>query len=300
MRRGLFVALLFGLFFTTLPLLGAVPEAQCASVETRCLVASDATGQMSDAELKDQAEQAQATLERVLEFWSVDAGIAQFGKIRIIFDQPRRENYSCVFYWERGPLGRVRAIRVFGHQGGTQMLAHKLTSAIFPQPDKLIRNAMGILAETHVGSPRTFPRCGFSADDWVLALLRMDAFLPLKDLGPDHESWGMADGGNGRLMVLDRGRQHRAYAEAGSFGLYLYTRYGLDKIKEFHRLSGQGARPAQEVFGLGVDELERNWLAVLRQSEKSNDANIAAVLRLFQGNPRTACVMAQRVSAGTR
>jgi len=300
MRRGQFVALLFGVFLVAWSLLGAVPEAQCASVETRFLVASDATGQMSEAELKDQAELVQATLDRVLEFWSVDAEIGQFGKIRVIFDQPRRENYSCVFYWERGPLGRVRAIRVFGYQGGTQMLAHKLTSAIFPQPDKLIRNMMGILAETCVGNPRTFPRCGFSADEWVLALLRMDAFLPLKDLGPDHESWGMSDGGNGRLMVLDRVRQHRAYAEAGSFGLYLYTRYGLEKIKKFHRLSGQGARPAQEVFGLGMDELELDWLAALRQGEKSNGANVAVVHRLFQGNPRTACVMAQRVSAGVR
>jgi len=72
-------------------------QASSATVETQHLLVSDATGNVSDARLKDLAGQAQAMLERVLEFWSADSGTARFGKIRVMFDVPRRGNYSCVF-----------------------------------------------------------------------------------------------------------------------------------------------------------------------------------------------------------
>jgi hypothetical protein len=52
------------------------------------------------------------------------------------------------------------------------MMAHKRTSAVFPQRDKLISNMMGILAEAQVGSAMTFPMCGFDSDDWVPAFAR--------------------------------------------------------------------------------------------------------------------------------
>ena len=132
------------------------------------------------------------------------------------------------------------------------MMAHKLTSAVFPQKDKLIRNIMGILSEAHVGNPATFPMCGYSSDDWVLALLKSDSYIPLGELGPDHESWGMRDDGGGKLSILDKARQHRAYAEAGSFGNYLFQTHGISKIKQLHRLSQEKSRPWQDVFGVGL------------------------------------------------
>ena len=97
------------------------------------------------------------------------------------------------------------------------MMAHKLTSAVFPQKDKLIRNLMGILTEAQVGNPLTFPMCGFSSNEWVLALLETKSYLPLSELGPDHESWGMKDAGGGKLLILDKAKQHKAYAGNGVF-----------------------------------------------------------------------------------
>lgn len=138
----------------------------------------------------------------------------------MVLDAPRRDVYSCVFFWETSGSRRTRVVQVFGTEGSPQMPAHKLTSAVFPNWDKLIRNIMGTLAEERVGNPLTFPACGLDDDDWVLALRRSGAYLPLRDLGPDHESWGMGDSGGGKLVIHDRDRQHRAYAEAGSFGAY--------------------------------------------------------------------------------
>jgi hypothetical protein len=236
-------------------------------------------------------------LERVLSFWSADSGAGRFGKIRVVFDVPRRGGSSCVFYWEgRGPE-RVRVVRVYGFDKPLQMLAHKLTSAVFPQQDKLIRNMMGILAEEQLGNPLTFPRCGFGSDDWVLALLKAGALVPLGELGPDHESWGMKDAGGGRLMVLDRARQHQTYAEAGSFARYLFQAYGLGKLMRLQRLSLEIRRPWQEVFGLGLPQLEANWLAALQAGERAQGAEAALVARFYDADPVTACAQAQRLAA---
>jgi hypothetical protein len=261
---------------------------------------SYATGKLSNDQLKSLADQAQAMLENILTFWSADPGIARFGKIRVVFDVPRRDVYSSVFYWDKKDGRPTRIVGVFGTDGLPQMMAHKLTSAVFPNKDKLIRNMMGILTEVQVGNPLTFPMCGFGSDDWVLALLKTKSYIPLNKLGPDHESWGMRDDGGGRLSIHDKAKQHRAYAETGSFGTYLFTTYGINKIKQFNRLSHKKDRPWREVFGIDLQELEANWINTLRASENTTGGDVPVVLKLHESNPGTACAEAQKLSSKKR
>jgi len=259
--------------------IAGVSQAQALSavIETRHLIISDATGKLSNDQLKSLADQAQAMLERIVAFWSADPGIDRLGKIRVVFDLPRRDVYSSVFYWEKNDGERIRVVRVFSSEGSPQMMAHKLTSAVFPQKDKLIRNMMGILTEAQIGNPLTFPMCGFCSDEWVLALLEMKSYIPLDELGPDHESWGMKDDGGGKLLILDKAKQHKAYAETGSFGSYMFKTYGIDKIKRLQRLSQQKDRPWQDVFGSSLQELEADWLNQLRTNGKTREENISLV-----------------------
>jgi hypothetical protein len=280
-------------------LMAGFSHASGAGIETRHLVVSDATGKLTDTQLKSQADGAQALLERILAFWSADAGVDRSEKIRVVFDAPRREFYSSVFYWgEKKEGGRIRIVQVFKAEGAPQMMAHKLTSAVFPQQDKLIRNLMGILTEAQVGNPLTFPMCGFTSDEWVLALLKTKAFLPLNELGPDHESWGMRDAGGGKLLVLDKAKQHKAYAETGSFGNYLFTTYGINKIKRLQRLSLEKNRPWQDMFGLNLQELEANWLEHLMTHGEVREDHVSTLVKLLKGNPGTACSEAQKLAGG--
>jgi hypothetical protein len=275
-------------------------RASDATLETSQLIVSDTTGKLSNAQLKRSADHAQETLDRLLAFWSADLGIGRFGKIRIFFDPPRRDIYSSVFYWDKKGDQSIRIVRVFGIDGAPQMLAHKLTSAVFPQKDKLIRNMMGILTEAQVGNPFTFPMCGFGSDEWVLALLKTKSYIPLNELGPDHESWGMKDAGGGKLSIHDKAKQHKAYAETGSFGNYLFQTYGINKIKQFHRLSHEKDRPWQDVFGVGLQELEADWFKTLRANETSREKNVSTVLKLFERKPDTACAEAQKLVSRKR
>jgi len=281
-------------------LISGLSQASSTNRETRDLVVSDTTGKLTDDQLKMLTDQAQTMLESLLAYWSANSGLDRFGKIQIVFDKPRRDVYSSVFYWDEIDGDRVRVVRIFSSEGTPQMVAHKLTSAIFPQKDKLIRNMMGIISEAHVGNPLTFPMCGFGSDDWVSAFLRTKTFISLNKLGPDHESWGMKDAGGGRLSIHDKAKQHKAYAEAGSFGNYLLQTYGINKIKQFHRLSHEKDRPWQDVFGTGLQELEANWLKTLRVNEKTREENISTVLKLLEGDPSTACPEAQKIVAGKR
>jgi hypothetical protein len=265
------------------------------TLETSQLIVSDSTGNLSNEQLKRLADHAQETLNKILAFWSAEPGIARFGKISVIFDVPRRDVYSSVFYWDKKGDQRIRIVQVFGTDGNPQMMAHKLTSAVFPQKDKLIRNMMGILTEAQVGNPLTFPMCGFGSDEWVLALLETKSYIPLSELGPDHESWGMKDAGGGRLSILDKAKQHKAYAETGSFGKYLFQTYGINRIKQFQRLSQEKERPWQDVFGVGMQELEANWLKTLRENGKTRAENVSIVRKLFERNPGTACSEAQKL-----
>jgi hypothetical protein len=137
--------------------------------------------------------------------------------------------------------------------------------------------------------------CGFGSDDWVLALLRTNAYVPLDGLGPDHESWGMKDAGGGRLSIHDKTRQHKAYAEAGSFASYLFQTYGIGKLKQFHRLSHDKDRPWQGAFGLGMPELEARWLHALRAKEREREGHLSMISKLLERNPGTACAEAQEL-----
>jgi len=80
-------------------LIVGLSQASSAVIETQHLIVSDATGKLSNDQLKSLADQAQAMLERILTFWSADPGIDRFGKIYVVFDLPRRDVYSSVFYW---------------------------------------------------------------------------------------------------------------------------------------------------------------------------------------------------------
>ena len=293
------IAIVLAMFVAAL-LIPALSQASDATLETSHLTVTDTTGKLSNEQLKRLADHGQETLNRILAFWSADPGIGRFGKIRIFFDLPRRDVYSSVFYWDKKGDQRIRIVRVFGTDGAPQMMAHKLTSAVFPQKDKLIRNMMGILTEAQVGNPITFPMCGFGSDEWVLALLETKSYIPLNELGPDHESWGMKDDGGGRLSIHDKAKQHKAYAETGSFGNYLFQTYGIKKIKQFHRLSQEKDRPWQDAFGIGMQELEANWLKTLRGNGKTREKNVLIVLKLSEINPGTACAEAQKLVARKR
>ena len=290
LKRSAALILMIGL------LIPVLSEASEQTIETPSLVVTDDGGKLSDAQLKRLADQAQEMLDNMHAFWLVDPGIGRFGKIRVNFDKPRRDIYSSVFYWDKKGDQRIRIVLVFGVDETPQMMAHKLTSAVFPQKDKLIRNMMGILTEAQVGNPLTFPMCGCSSDEWVLALLKTKSYIPLSELGPDHESWGMEDAGGGMLSIHDKAKQHKAYAEAGSFGNYLFQTYGINKIKQFQRRSQVNDRPWQEVFGTDLQELETIWLNTLRANEKTREENVSIIVKLFEKNPGTACAEMQRLS----
>jgi hypothetical protein len=130
--------------------------------------------------------------------------------------------------------------------------------------------------------------------------LKAGSLIPLSELGPDHESWGMKVSGDGFPSVFDRARQTRAYAEAGSFGNYLIRTYGINKMKEFYQLSGRKNRPWRDVFGMTIQELETNWLKSLQSDEAIKDETVVTLSKLFETNPNTACLAAERFSASRR
>ncbi len=294
MRAGpLLLALLAGCLAAALP-----ASSLCAGMETRHLLVSVVDGADPDGQLPAFAARTQALLERVLEFWSADAEVERFGKIRVVLDHPQRNTSSSVFFWSPGADGRVRTVRVFGSPEAPQMLAHKLSSAVLPQRDKLLRNMLGILTERRLGNPDTFPMCGHSADAWVLGFLEGGGFLPLRELDADHRTWGMEHAGAGTMQIHDRGKQHKAYAEAGSFAEYLLAAYGLDALKRLHALSQGRERPFREVYGRDLEELERLWLEALRARAADMQAEKDALARLFAANPSRACFMARKQSGG--
>lgn len=288
---SVFVALFSGI---------ATPLAWAETVETKDLIVDDATGTLSADRLKTMADQVQSTLERVVAFWTADPQAGRFGKIRVVLEMPGMGGYSSVFYWEGRDRERRRIVRVFGFERTPQMLAHKLASAVFPQKDKLIRNMMGVLTEARVGNPLTFPMCGLDVDDWVSASVNAKSYLPVVGLGSDHESWGMTFAGRGRVSIFDRKKQHAAYAEAGSFGAYLYRSYGIDRIKRLQRLSQSEERPFRAAFGASMQELEAGWLAALKESEESRRAGVATAARLLADDPVTACREARIASTKGR
>ncbi|MDO9630281.1 MAG: hypothetical protein Q7I92_00065, partial [Humidesulfovibrio sp.] len=57
-------------------------------------------------------------------------------------------------------------------------------------------------------------------------------------------------------------------------------------------------RPWQDVFGLGLAELEANWLAALKAQAQAREAEVSVVSRFLDADPATACTQTQRLAAG--
>lgn len=265
--------------------------AQSAHVQLR-----DATGGLDGERLAALAAHAEAVLAAVAALWGLDAAqVGGQGGIRVQYDEPLRGQCTSTFF--QGAGGQ-RMLRVFGCAEAPFMLAHKLTSALMPQPDKLLRNMWGALSEGWVGNPASFPACGQDVDDWARAFGRSGSLIPLSELGPDHASWGMRDEGGGRLTAFDRPRQHRAYAQAASFARYLAAAHGLEALKRLQRLSHtRGGRPWREALGADLDELEARWLESLREGSAGREEKVGRLVRILMG-PGDACARARKAGEG--
>jgi hypothetical protein len=263
-------------------------------VNTPRLIVVDQAGIGSQEGLDELAQEADNTLLNILSIWSAKPGIKKHGKIRLEFDRPLRGTRTSTFHWSKEKGRKVRVVKVFGVDKQPQGMAHKLTHAVFPNRDKLIRNMMGIYSENQVGNQNSFPMCGYSNDAWVQALLQLDSRIPLADLGPGHIDWGM-EFWNKKPVVRDRARQHAAYAEAGSFGEYLIRIHGIEKMKQFYRLSLKKERPWKEAFGLSLEVLEDGWIRYLESEFETNVNEISVLKRLRKAHPHKACDNARSI-----
>ncbi|MCB2191028.1 MAG: hypothetical protein KQI62_05650 [Deltaproteobacteria bacterium] len=277
---------------------GAVASETSQVVQTQHLTVSGAPSVVSSARLQELAGQAEQTLEQILQTWQISAKVERFGKIKLEFRRPLNDTTrTSIFFWSQDEGRRVRIVRVFGAQGQPYGLAHKLTHAVFPSRDKLIRNMMGIYSENRFGSRKSFPMCGHNNDLWVQALISLGSYIPLTSLGPDHGDWGMEFRGQ-KPFVSDRARQHAAYVESGSFGEYLIKTHGINRMKRLCRLARDGGRAWQEVYGLSLKKLEAAWLEQLKASRQANSKEVAALMDLIKDNPRTACQRARGLVVG--
>jgi hypothetical protein len=277
----------------------SIPEREkttVAAVETPYLTVSDITGELSVERIRNLANTAQKALENIVRYWSTDPKIDKFGKIRLEFYGPLkidgREISTSVFFWKLG----IRVVRAWGANKEPQGMVHKLTHAVFPHPDKLIRNMMGIPMEAQFGNYLSFPMCGFSIDAWVLALRQVNLYIPLSELGPYHDEWGMSTKG-GLPIVVNFGRQQASYAEAGSFGAYLVNTYGIEKVKAFGEPPILRTRPWEEVFGITLDALEKSWIQNLNSKYKDEKKNVLILKKLLEHNPNRARFNAQDLAA---
>jgi len=265
------------------------------TAETERLVIRDITGKMSPERFEKLTSKADSTLTEVLRFWSSEARVNELGKIIVEFDQALPKASTSIFFWSKEKGQRVRVVRVYGGDDYPHLLAHKLTSAVFPNPDKLIRNMMGEASEKRFGNPLSFPMCGFDKDEWVMALLQVGSYIPLPKIGPDHSDWGM-ELKNNVPEVKDRPKQHASYLEAGSFGEFLITTYGAEKMKQFNRLSRNKSRPWKEVFGLTVEQLEAKWLEAIKSASRDKEGKISTLAKLVRNDPTGACYSAQNLA----
>jgi hypothetical protein len=257
-------------------------------VESRHFIVQDMTGSLSASRVNAMANAAEGALKQILDFWSADPRINDFGKIRLELDKPRAGIYGSVFVWGKVEGRRTRIVKVFGIEESPQMMFHKIAHAVFPNEDKLIRNMMGIPMEVKFGNLQTFPMCGHSNDGWVLAYRRVNSYIPLEELGPNHEQWGMSTKG-GLPVVVNQARQHITYAESGSLGMYLLNTYGVEKVKTFNRLSHQRGRSWEEVFGLSLQDLEKKWIQFLESHQKEEEEKIASLVQLLRRDPEGVC-----------
>ncbi len=290
-RKMLISGIILLLLFSAFPAAGK-------SFETDRLIVRDIAGQLAPGKFEQLAARIDATLAEVINFWSAQPKSTELGKIIVELEQPLPGDVATSFFLQRQENGRkVRVIRVFGGTDHPRQLAHKLTSALFPHPDILIRNMMGEAAESRFGNPLSFPMCGFNKNEWVMALLQADAYIPIAHMGPEQGDWGK-EIVNNTPTVKDRRRQHACYLEAGSFGEFLINAYGIEKMKKFYRLSKNKPRPWEEAFGAALENLEAKWLEEIKLSTGSKAANVATLLNLWRINPGTACFAAQDLAAG--
>jgi len=278
-----------------LMLLMGISVAQGVAVETENLIIRDITGDLPPSRLELFAKKVESTLAAVLKFWSADSRVKEMGKIIVEFDRPLPKADSSFFFWRKEEGIRVRVVKVFGGDENPHLLAHKLTSALFPNPDKLIRNMMGEAAEKRFGNPLSFPMCGFDKDQWVMALQNEGLYIPLTNIGSEHGDWGM-EIHNNVPIVKDRVKQHASYLEAGSFGEFLIDTYGIDKMKQFNKFSINEQRPWQQVYGITLKQLEEKWLAALKLKLKDKEGEILRLSKLLRSNPATACHSAQNIA----
>ena len=274
----------------------SIPRAGTA-LETERLIIRDITEKMPPERFEKLASKADSTLTEILRFWSAEARVNELGKIIVEYDQPLPKASTSIFFWSKEKGQRVRVVRVYGGDDHPHLLAHKLTSAVFPNPDKLIRNMMGEASEKRFGNPLAFPMCGFDKDEWVMALLQVGSYIPLPKIGPDHSDWGM-EIKNNVPEVKDRPKQHASYLEAGSFGEFLITTYGTEKMKQFNRLSRNKSRPWKEVFGLALEGMEAKWLEAVKLGSRDKEGKISTLVTLVRSDPNTACFSAQNLAEG--
>jgi hypothetical protein len=263
-----------------------------SAIETERLIIRDITGKMPPERFEKFASRVDSTLTEVLRFWSAEARVNELGRIIIEYDHALPKASTSIFYWGKEKGQRVRVVRVFGGDDHPHLLAHKLTSAVFPNPDKLIRNMMGEASEKRFGNPLSFPMCGFDKDEWIMALLQVGAYIPLPKIGPDHGDWGM-EIKNNVPQVKDRPKQHASYLEAGSFGEFLITTYRTEKMKQFNRLSRNKSRPWKEVFGLPLEQLEARWLEAVKSGSRDKEGQISTLAKLVKNDFTGACYSAQ-------
>jgi len=270
------------------------------TVETERLIVRDVTGNIPPERFEKIVSKTDSTLAEVLKFWSADPKIEELGKIIVEYDRPLQADVASSFFFRRKENNKmVRVVRVFGGNEYPHQLAHKLTTALFPNPDILIRNMMGEASETRFGNPLSFPMCGFNKDEWVMALLQAGSYISLAEMGPDQSDWGKEIVANAP-RVKDRVKQHTCYLEAGSFGEFLINNYGTNKMKQFYRLSKNKPRPWEEVFGTTLEQLETMWLEYIKLKSRDKTANIATLVKLWRTQPNTACFSAQDLAEGKK
>jgi hypothetical protein len=288
-------AILAGLLFSPPAGAGVVVPGALAEVETPYLIIRDVTGSMPADTFAKLIQKIDRTFAELLKFWSAGPRTEEWGKILVELEKPLPNGVSSVFLWGTDKGKRARIVKVYGGGEYPHQLAHKLTSSLFPNPDKLIRNMMGEAAEIRFGDPISFPMCGFTTNEWVLALRQLRSLIPLAKIGPEHGDWGM-EMQDGVPRVRDRARQHACYAEAGSFGEFLMESYGVDKMKQFNRLSSAKPRPWKEAFGSSLEKLESEWLESIQSNGRGAESRVAILARLLRRDPVSACDAAKGIA----
>ena len=294
MKFGFFLILSVCLAFFSAP----GPASGGQRTETPRLVVEDMKGKLSPEKFQRFAADADAALQKAMQFWAIADRSQDTGKIRLELYPEYKGHAFSVFQLEKTGSGRQKVVRLYGLES-PQELFHKLTHALFPTEDKLVRNMMGVPTEERFGNSLSFPLCGRNLDAWVAALRQTGSYIPLRELGQDHEAWGMTFEDK-MPVVSDRKRQHASYLEAGSFGDFLLKSYGVDKVKAFHKASLQGDRPWAKIFGQDLPRLETQWIGGVEEYGRQNQDQVRSLAKLWREDPKNACYETQGVKPPTK